>query len=290
MCIRDRERLKRIKNMVVSDIAIKNLKVKYNALYAQIETLRKLKGLRKKGERKVSVLRQGMINAGARNNLSPKIVQKSEPKETKGKTYLTEMITAKKRMEEDIREGKVHMGSEVFPEVLVQKFASLKSVTPTQRSCIESIMRQKWGVCRLKIRKEPSETTYYIILYGDRCPLSNCCNSLTITKIEKSDGCKMCCMNKLCITKLLDWFAIPLETEEILFSVNLPSPVKRKVKRPAKTAAKRVREEYVMNYNDAGLETSLFNYDKGKGGVGLIIEKKQRMPLIKAKYLSLIVK
>lgn len=288
--IKVQERLKRIKNMVVSDIAIKSLKAKYNTLYAQIEILRKLKGLGRRGEQKVSVLRQGMINAGAKINLPPHIVQKSEPKETKGNTYLTEVVTAKKKMEEDIKEGKIHVGSEAFPEMLAPKFASQKSVTPTQRSCIENLMRQKWGVCRLKVRKELSETAYYIVLYGERCPLSNCCNSLTVTKIEKNDGCKMCCMNKLCITKLLDWFAVPSEAEEILFSVKLPSPVKQRVKRSVKTAAKRVREEYVMNYSNAGLETSLFNYDKGKGGVGLIIEKKQRMPLIKAKYLSLIVK
>jgi len=292
------ERVKRIKNMAMSDIAIRSLKTKYDSLYSHFEAL---KTPERRVEDKVSILRQGIANVSHKLNILINTLPKPEPntsildrdqkkdKEKKGDTYLTEVVTVNK--EESMKnEGKVHLGSEEFPEILLTKFNSQKHITAIQRSCIENLMRKKWGACKLKIKKDPN--AYHIILYGNLCPLSNCCNSLTITNIQKDSGCKMCCMNKLCITRILDWFTLPLEANEILFSEEKRDVIRKEMKkrRSAETTAKKGREEYRMDSNDSGLESSLFYYGKGRGGIGLVIEKKQRMPLIKAKYLSLIVK
>lgn len=279
----NREKLKRIKkNNEKSDIIIGDLRTKYGILYDRVETL---KDSRKRAVKRISKLRKAI--ADTQTN-----VANPEPK-ISPTIYLTETVI------DEIPKpaSKLHPGNEQFPEFLQFKFAS--RIAPDQRACIEALLRSRWThSCKMKISKSVDESIYYVVMYGRNCPLSNCCDSLVVTKVGE-EGCWVCCMNKLCITKMLECFPLPAADAQTLFHPLTKN--ERKEDWDCKTSVSRYGRSNRNTLRDSHRATkrnvvenevpdsSVFNTNKGTE-VGLLIEKKQRVPLVKPRYLSLIVK
>ncbi len=191
----------------------------------------------------------------------------------------------------------------------------------------------------MRIGRDRDTGEYFAISHGEDCLLSACCDSLTVLKISRADGCRVFCMNRHCLTKTLDWFGLPLESALLLFppgdlpkatqSFLVNTGVSKKLteqvwlgshKRAAfrdlidKEEARQAVEERQKTLrhieipedemepagtilpaeNMCGIlrmtESKVLTGNNMGTDVGVIIEKRQRMPLIKARELSLVIK
>lgn len=218
------ERVKKIREKIkLPSNLIGELKRRHKSFY---EKIRIMKPLNKRHIDYGTIFKKSIFNSVKYND-----------QEIQDNTYLTEVresienktietkVTKSKRKhkseESKINNGfNVHIGTEHFPEFLARKFNSINAITKEQVNCIREIIYNKWQVMpKLKIKKDYS--SYSIIPYGENCILSNCCNSLVILNFTKDAGCKVSCLNKLCLSKTLYWFLINMEFVEVLFNENI---------------------------------------------------------------------
>jgi len=273
---------------------INELQSKYNSLYNHIHILEDTK---KKQLKSVSTLRQILIEK--QKNYTDCNTNKHSKDQLLSKDTQQVSITNTNSVE-----GigiNMHKGSEKFPLFLEKRFERQKEISDKQWFCIKELMCKRWGEkFKLKVRKDVAE--YYIVAYGKYCPLSNCCNSLTVTKITFDEGCKTYCMNKYCITKVLDSFMLPVDAREILYPKeknkelpNTKNPIQKTEKsaiRVAKMTLNVSKPRAITPYKDTPLltESIVLMNTKNKCQLELIIDKRQRMPLRKVKYLGFVIK